>query len=335
MGKHIIFAETEEFEREYITSRLGDADIDFFHEAVERIPVSYYADCEILSPFIYSPIQADTMTQFPNLKLIATRSTGYDHIDVQAAQEKGIVVCNVPTYGENTVAEHTFALLLALSRHIPESIERTKRGDFSLIGLQGFDLKGKTIGIIGTGNIGTHAIRMAHGFEMHILAYSRTQKQELIDQYQVQYVTLPELYAQSDIVSFHVPENSETHHMLNHTHIPLMKKGVIIINTARGGLIETDALVKALDEGHIGAIGLDVLEEEAIIKEERQLLVKDFQQNDLRTALENHLLLSRPNVIVTPHNAFNSKEAIYRILDTTIENILAFKENNPINRILA
>ncbi len=334
MDKKIVFFEIEDDEKDYIIQRLGNDNIMFFTDIISNVDPSQYADVNILSGFIYSKISKEVLDNLHSLQFIATRSTGYDHIAISEAIQKGILISNVPVYGENTVAEHTFALILALSRHIPESIENTKKGIFTLEGLQGFDLKGKTIGVIGTGNIGLHVIRIAAGFEMHILAASRTQKQELIDKFGVRYVELPELLSQSDIITLHIPDNEQTHHIINMDNIHTIKHGAIIINTSRGGLIDTNALVKALDEGIIAAAGLDVLEEEGLIKEERELLTKEFKQSSMLTALENHFLLSRPNVLVTPHNAFNSKEAIYRILDTTIENILAFKEGRYINSII-
>src|SRR3989338_3010588 len=198
----------------------------------------------------------------PKLKLIETMSTGYNHIDVKECKKRGIVVCNVPTYGENTVAEHTFALLLALSRKIHLSYDRTQKADFSAIGLKGFDLKGKTIGVVGCGHIGRHVVRIAKGFEMDVLVYERWQDLALAKELGFTYATLEELYSRSDIITFHVPLSKSTTHMFNNESLKLVKKGCTIINTARGEVIDTDALIRGLSKKIIGADGLDVLEGE-------------------------------------------------------------------------
>jgi D-lactate dehydrogenase len=243
-------------------------------------------------------------------------------------------VVNVPTYGENTVAEHTFALLLDLSRKIHQSLQRTKKGDFSLDGLQGFDLKGKTLGVIGLGNIGQHVVRIAKGFEMKVLGYDVKEDQALAKRLKFTYTSFEDLLKNADIITLHVPYNTHTHHLINANNITLMKQGAYLINTARGGIIETSALVSALAKGVLAGAGLDVLEEECFIKEEGHLLSKEFLKTcDLKTMLQNHLLMDQENVIITPHNAFNSKEAIERILETTVENISAFVNKKPINLV--
>ncbi|MBI3034501.1 hydroxyacid dehydrogenase, partial [Candidatus Woesearchaeota archaeon] len=251
-------------------------------------------------------------------------------------KKRNITVCNVPFYGENTVAEHTFALILALSRKIIEGAERTRKGDFSLDGLRGFDLKGKTIGIVGMGSIGQHVARMAKGFEMNILAFDLRKDSKLAKSLGFRYVDFEYLLKNSSIITLHCPYSKATHHLINKSNIGKIKKGGILINTARGALIETEALVNALSRGIISSAGLDVLEEECAIKEEKQLLSKRFAQEcDLRTVLENHILQRMENVVITPHNAFNSTEALLRILDTTIENIKAYSRKKPVNVVAA
>jgi D-lactate dehydrogenase len=217
------------------------------------------------------------------------------------------------------------ALLLAISRKVPQSIERTRAGDFLLKGLRGFDLKGKTIGIIGVGHIGSHVVKMARAFDMNVLGYNRTADQKLAKRLGFTYTSLDVLLKKSDILSLHLPLTEKTYHFLNQKAFAKMKKGVIIINTARGGLIDTYALVRALDTGVVAAAGLDVLEGECHIKEERQLISPVFAQKcDLKTILADHILLRRKNVFITPHNAFNSQEALARIIDTSVENIVAY-----------
>ena len=327
----IAFFETEDREKNYISSKLNKEEISFFLEPLDSENLEKAKDFNIISIFVYSKITKEVLAKLPNLKLIATRSTGFDHIDLLDAKEKKINVCNVPFYGENTVAEHTFALILDLSRKIYLSLERTKKGDFSLDGLRGFDLKGKTLGIVGMGHIGMHVARMAKGFEMNVISYDLKRDTQLPKKIGFEYVSFEDLLKNSDIITLHVPYNKNTHHLINSENISLIKKGSYLINTSRGGLIETTALLKALSEEILAGVGLDVLEEEFFIKEEAQLLSKEFSKiYDLKTALQNNILLRQDNVIITPHNAFNSQEAVQRILDTTVENIKSFLKNKPI-----
>lgn len=289
--------------------------------------VSSYADvAEVISVFIGSHLNAELLSKLPNLKLIATRSTGYDHIDIEYCKTHNIIVTNVPNYGENTVAEHAMALILSLAKRIPESIDRVKGGLFSPDGLTGIDLKDRIIGVIGTGRIGMNMIRMANGFGMKVIAYDLYPKPELEQGGNFTYVDIDYLMQKSDIVTLHAPYNDTTHHLLNRKRLEMTRQGVIIVNTARGGLIETDALYDGLKTGHIGGAGLDVLEEETFIKEELELLHTDhnLKNIDMKVALENHIMRYFPNVIITPHNAFNSKEALIRIIQISIENIKCY-----------
>ncbi|MBI2113097.1 MAG: hydroxyacid dehydrogenase, partial [Candidatus Wildermuthbacteria bacterium] len=190
------------------------------------------------------------MEKFPNLKLIATRSTGYDHIDINECKKRGVAVASVPGYGENTVAEFTFALILGLSKKIFEGYHRIKeQGKFDLTGLQGFDLKGKTLGVIGTGRIGKHVIKIAKGMDMNVVAFDVMEDKETAQKLGFQYLALDELLGQSDIITLHVPYMKETHYLVNKNNIRRIKKGAYIINTSRGGIIETEALVAALRDG--------------------------------------------------------------------------------------
>lgn len=290
---------------------------------------------EMISVFIYSKLTEALLRRLPRLRLIATRSTGYDHIDLAACQRRRITVVHVPSYGEHTVAEHTFALILALSRNIHKAYVKTTKGDFSLTGLQGFDLKGKTLGIIGAGHIGMHVVKMAKGFGMEVLVFDVRRQPFLSEVLDFQYAPLETVLQRSDIVSLHLPYSARTHHLMNHATFRHMKRGALLINTARGGLVETDALVWALDEGIVGGAGLDVLEGEDLIKEEQQLLSADFSKERLMTLLKNHILLHRENVVITPHIAFDSREAIQRILETTVSNIVSFREGVSMNVISA
>ncbi|MEM4348688.1 MAG: hydroxyacid dehydrogenase [Candidatus Anstonellaceae archaeon] len=328
----IVGFELEDWEYNYLSAKLKGNNFISIPGHLSQQNLSLAAEAEILTVFIYSKIGKKELDKMPKLKMIATRSTGFDHIDLGECKARKIAVCNVPEYGSQTVAEHTIALILAISKKLLPSIERTRKGDFSLDGLRCFDLEGKTLGIIGFGRIGQRTAKMAKAFGMNILAYSPNIDSDIATKLECIPASLDQLLASSDIISLHAPLNKDTYHMINESTIQKMKDGVIIINTARGALIDSKALVRALDSGKVSAAGLDVLEEECNIKEEAQLLSPQFAgECDLKTVVANHILLNRPNVIVTPHNAFNSKEALQRILDTTAENILSFLNGRPQN----
>ncbi len=330
----IAFFETAKREQAYLKEKLKGHKITFFKGEITLASAKKVSDAEVIGVFIYSKVSKKILDLFPKLKLVTTMSTGFNHIDLEECKKRKITVTNVPTYGENTVAEHTFALILALSRKIHYSYERTKVADFSAQGLEGFDLKEKTIGIVGCGHIGRHVVRIAKGFEMNVLVYEKNPDKNLAKKLGFKNVALNYLYKNSDIISFHVPLFPSTKHMLNSKTLTLLKKGCMIINTARGEIIETDALIKGLSKGIIGSAGLDVLEGECFIREEKQVLDEHFSKEcDLRAILKNHLLLKQKNVLITPHNAFNSFEAIYRILDTTIKNISDFSKGKKINKV--
>lgn len=333
---HATFFETTPWERRYLVKALQPTGLrmSFAPEPLTERALGAARAAAILSVFIYSPLPRALIRRLRGVRLIATRSTGFDHIDLAACRARHIAVANVPAYGENTVAEHTFALILALSRNVHTAYVRTMRGDFSLDGLQGFDLKGRTLGVVGAGRIGMHVIKMARGFGMTVLAYDTRQDPFLSEVLDFRYAPLPELLKRSDIVTLHVPYMSATHHLMNRERFRLMKRGALLINTARGGLVDTHALVWALDTGLVGGAGLDVLEGEELVKEERQLLKRDFSKERLITALKNHILLHRENVVITPHIAFDSQEALQRILDTTVANITAFLNGAPSNLVV-
>ncbi len=330
----ITLFETAPWERRYLIKALKNTPLNatYLAEPLTEVTLRQARGATIISVFIYSQLTRALIGRLRSLKYIATRSTGFDHIDLQACRARQILVSNVPAYGENTVAEHTFALILALSRNLHKAYVRTVKGDFSLEGLQGFDLKGKTIGVVGAGRIGMHVVKMAKGFGLRALAYDTRKDPFLSEALDFRYVALPELLRQSDIVSLHLPYMPATHHLMNRETFRLMKRGALLINTARGGLVDTSALVWALDEGILGGAGLDVLEGEELVKEERQLLA-DVSKERLMTALKNNILLHRENVVITPHIAFDSREALQRILDTTVANILGFVHGTPLNMV--
>ncbi|MCH8329174.1 MAG: hydroxyacid dehydrogenase [Nanoarchaeota archaeon] len=330
------FFEIEEWEKPYLKKELKNHKLYFFDDIINENNANKIKDADIISVFIYSKVNKKILDKFKNLKLIVTRSTGFDHIDLRECEKRKIVVCNVPYYGENTVAEHTFALILNLTRKIHKAWERTRRLDFSQEGLRGIDLRGKTLGIVGVGSIGQHVARIANGFEMNTIAFDVFKNKRLEKELNFKYVSFDTLLKNSDIITLHCPYNKHTHHLINVNNIKKIKKGALLINTARGGLIETDALVNALDKKILSGAGLDVLEDECYVKEDKQVMSKHFPKKcDMRIILENHILAKKDNVIITPHNAFNSIEALQRILDTTIENIKGFSMKKIINRVKA
>ena len=328
----IAFFETEEWEKPYLKEKLKGYNISFFNNAINQVDINKFKDSDIVSVFIYSKVDRAILNKLKNLRLITTRSTGFDHIDLSECKKKKITVCNVPTYGENTVAEHTFALVLNLTRKIHKAWERTRRLDFSQEGLRGVDLRGKTLGVVGVGNIGKHVIRIAKGFEMDVIAFDIFKNKKLEKELGFKYVSFNYLLKNSDIITLHCPYNKKTHHLINKKNIAKIKKGALLINTSRGALIETNALVNALDSGILSGAGLDVLEGECFVKEDAQVMSKHFPKKcDMKIILEDHILAKKDNVIITPHNAFNSVEALQRILDTTANNIKCFLNNKSIN----
>ena len=337
--KHVIsLVDIEEpWEIEYLAHALRNvAPIKDFKETADLV-CEKLKDTTILSTFINSKVNKNTIDALPNLKFITTRSTGYDHIDTDYARLKGISVSNVPTYGENTVAEHTFALILSIARNLKKAHFKVNEGDFSIKDLMGFDLKNKVIGVVGTGHIGLRVIKMAVGFSMKVLAFDPMPNSFLSEVLGFTYVDLETLLKESEIITLHAPLNKHTQHIINKDNISLIRKGAILINTARGGLVDTQALIKALDEKRLAGAGLDVLEGEDILLEDRHLLMrrkKDlYNPEKLQLTIRNCLLLQRDNVIFTPHTAFYSKEALQRILDTTIHNIEGFISGKCVNLV--
>lgn len=321
----IVIFDVEPWECETFESLGENHEIVFEDGELDAAAADRHSDADIISAFIYSDFSRDVLQRFDDLGFIATRSTGVDHIDMDWCAENGVAVSNVPSYGENTVAEHVFALLLTISRKIIDAADRTRRGDFTQEGLQGFDLKGRTMGVIGTGDIGMHAARIARGFGMEVLAFDVKPRDEFAREVGFDYVAMEELLSRSDIVSLHVPGNEKTRNLIDADAFDRMKEGAILINTARGSVVETEALLEALSSGKLSAAGLDVLPEEPVVREEAELLRSYFnREHHLDTLLADHILLRLRNVVITPHTAFNTREAVQRILDTTLRNIEGF-----------
>lgn len=306
----ILFLEVDPQDQEIIRKEFPHADIR--SEPLEGTALIDAArGKKVISCFIYTRFTADVLKNLPDLKLLCTRSVGFNHIDLDACASFGIDVCNVPDYGSHVIAEHVFALLLTALRHITEAGTQVREGDFDYHGLRGMALMGKTLGIIGTGKIGASVAKIAHGFGMKLLAVDKCRVLELESVYGLRYTDMNTLLSDSDIITLHVPALPDTIHMMNEDTISRMKNGVIIVNTARGELIDSAALLKGLNSGKIARALLDVLEHE-----------KDFTWNKK--------LISHPNVIVTPHIAFYADDSMRRMATDSLQSIHEWKEGKTL-----
>ncbi|WGF92417.1 2-hydroxyacid dehydrogenase [Aequorivita marisscotiae] len=256
------------------------------------------------------------------IKFIALRSAGFNHVDLKKASELGIKVARVPAYSPYAIAEHTMALILALNRRLIKAHNRVREQNFSLNGLTGFDLNGKTVGVIGTGKIGSVLVKILHGFGCNILAQDIEESKDLIDKYGVIYTDCATLCKHADIISLHVPLKASTKHLINKEHIALMKSGVMLINTSRGGLVDTKAVIQGLKTRKIGYLGLDVYEEE------EGLFFEDHSEDILQDDVIARLMTFN-NVLITSHQAFLTKTALTNIAETTIYNLDCFEKQKP------
>lgn len=279
---------------------------------------------DVVCAFVNDKLNRETLTRLAGVgvRLIALRSAGFNHVDLAAAAELRLPVVRVPEYSPYAVAEHAIALVLALNRKIHRAYARVREWNFSLDGLVGFDLHEKTVGLIGTGRIGRAAARAFLGFGCHVVAYDQHPHPEATA-LGVNYVSLAELYQRADVISLHVPLTPQTHHLIDATAFAQMRPGVMLINTSRGALIDSRALIDALKAGSVGAAGLDVYEEEEGIFF-RDLSEKVLQDDTLAR------LLTFPNVLVTSHQAFLTNEALHNIATTTLQNISAFAAGAPL-----
>ena len=320
---NIIFYDTKQYERDFFEQELFDKfNIEFKdYELLPETELSYVEEnAEIISVFTSSRLTKETLEKFSNLKLILTRSVGFSHIDIEYCNSKNIIVANTPHYGDYTVAEFSFGILLNLIRRICYGVSELKQGDMypETFGMELYD---KTIGVIGTGSIGSKTIKIAKGFSMNVMCYDIYKNPDIENEFNVKYVDLDTL---SDVISIHAPLTTTTYHLINAENIKLMNENVIIVNTARGELIDTEALYNALLDGSVRGAALDVLEFEDTISNKRP--GSDLNLKNLRTSLINTKLLNLDNVIATPHIAYDTKEAVNRILNTTLKNLFEFVE---------
>ncbi|MFA5025810.1 MAG: NAD(P)-dependent oxidoreductase [Candidatus Shapirobacteria bacterium] len=268
-----------------------------------------------------SKVGPDILNKLPELKMIATRSTGIDNIDSEECKKRNISVTNVPIYGSNTVAEYAFALILAVAKKIVEAHQTVENDEFSPEGLTGIDLHGKTLGIVGLGKIGANVAKIARGFGMKVMAVEKEPDSKIVKKYKVQLVDLETLLKEADVVTLHVPATKETHHLINRNNIKLMKIGSILVNTSRGAVLESASVIWALNKGILRGAGIDVVEEEENLEGMSMIMSQRPTKDDLQNVLSYHMLRDRDDVVFTPHNAFNTDGAITRRIKTTIDNI--------------
>lgn len=325
--------ETEEWEHQACLRLEPAHAVSCTRKPLDKRTAAAHAQADAISTFVNSKLSADVLAEFPDLKLIATRSTGFDHIDLDWCAANGVTVANVPDYGDSTVAEHAFALLLAVARNLVEAVERTRRGNFSQAGLRGLELRDQVLGVIGTGRIGRRVIEIARGFGMAVVAHDVYPDAEAAARLGFRYAGLDEVLAAADVLTLHVPATPGTANLISDREFALMKPGAILINTARGNVVDVPALVRALADGRLRSAGLDVLPQEPLIREEAQIFRADApsEGHDLRALVANHVLLRFPNVIVTPHTAYNTQSAVRRIIETTLDNIEAFARGEARN----
>lgn len=327
----IIFYDIKQYERDFFEKELFDKyNLEFReYELTPESDLNYVEEnAKIISVFTGSRLTAQTLAKFKNLELILTRSVGYSHIDTEYCEANNITVANTPHYGDYTVAEFSFGILLNLIRRICYGVNELKNGDMypETFGMELFD---KTIGIIGTGSIGAKSVKIAKGFSMKVICFDIMQNPQLESEYGAKYVDLDTLCKQSDVIMLHAPLTTSSYHLIDGGKIALMKENAIIVNTARGELIETEALYEALLENHIKGAALDVLEFEETISNKRP--AENINLKNLRTSLVNSKLLNLKNVIATPHIAYDTKEAVNRILELTLTNLKEFVNGEYVN----
>lgn len=313
----------------------GDVIVKGFSGTAQESDLKTAADATIIAMHTSSKIDSAVISALPKLKLIACRSTGFDHVDLGAASNRGIKVATVPSYGETTVAEFAIMLMLNLSRRLNQVTAAVTSGHIDPTAIRGHDLAGKTLGVIGTGKIGRHVIATAKALSMAVIAFDPFPNQEAASQLGFEYTDLENLLKTSDVITLHAPATEQNRHLINNQALSQMKSSAYLINTARGTLVDTEALIEALAAGRIAGAGLDVVEGEALLDAEQELhlLISHQPTPELTQDAALAALKKMPNVILTGHNAYNTEEAIGRILQTTVDNIKAYLTNRPLNLV--
>jgi D-lactate dehydrogenase len=323
----LVFFDVDEKEQAVLSKEFAEEktfELRFNQKSLDKNTACIAKEAGGIGIFIQSKITHEVLDHLPMVRVIATMSTGFDHIDLNACKARNITVCNVPSYGDNTVAEYAFSLILALARKLKQTLERVERGLFSRTGLMGMDIKGKTLGLVGTGRIGSHMARLGGAFGMKVIAYDVRSDVALKEKYGVQFMSLEEVLEQADVISLHVPYLPSTHHLINTERLRLLKPTALLINTSRGKVVDTKAVAAALREDRLGGVALDTFEGEDIWIEEEFLKRDDLPAITLREAMESFSIMRSERAILTPHNAFNTREALDRILITSVENLKAY-----------
>ena len=333
----IVYFDVESYEEDFLKqANEGKYNYLLVKESLNDLaPVdTKYTDADVISVFTTSRVNKKVLEQFPNLKLIALRSVGFNHIDTDYCREHNITVVNSPNYGNITVAEFALALLLDVCRKVTVSYSEYKNSKVSPANLIGTELNGKTIGIVGLGAIGSAFAKIAYGLSMNIIAFDKYEKEEMKEKFGVKYVDFDTLLKESDFISIHAPLTKDNYHMFDEKSFDKMKDSAILVNTGRGELIDTQALFNALVNKKIAGAGLDVLEnEETMTDFDYMIGINRLDKSALEQTIINSRLFQFENVIITPHIAFNSKEAVHRILSTTMCNIEAFLNNKIQNSV--
>jgi len=315
--------DTHNFEKPYLQKANKDAghELNLLSVQLTKETAALAEEHQAIAIFGNDDASADVLEILHSVgvKYIALRSAGYNHIDIDKARELGIRAANVPAYSPYAVAEHTVALILALNRKLIRANRRILELNFTLDGLEGFDLNGKTVGIVGVGNIGSVVAKIMHGFGCKLLGLDPNPNQQNIDKYGMEYTDIDTLCRHSDIITLQAPLNDKTRYIINEEKISIMKDGVMIVNTGRGALINTKAAIEALKTRKIGYLGLDVYEEE------KGLFFHDYSDNILQDDVIARLM-TFPNVLITSHQAFLTKEALNNIAETTIENLTYWED---------
>ena len=328
------FFECDQPRVDWFRSHISDFELKMYPEHLSPEHLSEIMDCQILFVSNYSQVTREIIKQLKELKFITVGATGYNNIDIQACEEQGIIVSNAPGYSVDTIAEYAIMLMLMITRHAHSGFLRARDNKFAWNGLVGQTSQGKTLGIIGTGKIGLKVIELAKGFGMKVIAYDIYKNHEKAAELDFTYASLEDVLAGSDIVSLHLTANKDTHYFINQKTINLFKKGSFLINTSRGEVLDTKALVWALDHGIVRGAALDVLEEEKLCQDNR-LAEPDITPEMLERYALNQHLLHREDVLITPHIGWYTKEAIQNMNDINLTNILSFMEGAPKNVVTA
>lgn len=311
---------TKPYDKEFLdkANTNGQYQFTYFETRLSKLTARLAEGYPAVCVFVNDDLDGEVLLQLFNGKtrMIALRCSGFNNVDLSATDQLGMTVARVPAYSPNSISEYTIGMILSLSRNLHRSFDRTRNGNFSLDGLMGFDLHGKTVGVIGTGKIGVLTALGLHGLGCHVIANDLMKNAEL-EALEIEYVSRDEIFQKSDVISLHCPLMPDTHHLINEKSIEKMKRGVLIVNTSRGGLVNTEDVIRALKSGQIGGLGLDVYEEEG------DVFYEDYSNRVLQDDVLARLL-TFPNVVISGHQAFFTREAMQSIAEMTIRNLTAF-----------